>query len=205
VEAGIHLCGPVLLETSVNGRVTRESRFPTGNRLEYPNAAPHAVYPCAGEDRWIAIAVFGDDEWRALLEVMGRPAWGDDARFATQADRFANQDALDDCVGAWTARLDCHAAMNMLQRAGVRAGAVQNARDLNEFDPQLACRGLFFEMDHPVIGEARFEGEPMKFSRTRADLWRSAPLLGEDNGYVYREILGLSEADVADLASREVI
>ena len=205
VEAGIHLCGPVLLDVSVNGRVTRGSGFPSGNRLEYPNAAPHGVYPSIGEDRWIAIAVFDDDEWQALLEVMGHPAWADDPRFATQADRFANQDALDDLVGEWTVGFDCHTAMAMLQQAGVRAGAVQNARDLNESDPQIAHRGLFFEMDHPVIGEARFEGEPMKFSRTRPDLWRSAPLLGEDNVYVYREILGLSSDEIAALANAEVI
>lgn len=205
VEAGVHLCGPILLDASVNGRVTRASEFPTGNRLEYPEAAPHGVYPCAGDDRWIAIAVFDEAEWQRLVEVMDRPTWAAEPRFATQADRFAHQDSLDARVGEWTARLDCHAAMDLLQAAGVRAGAVQNARDLNEADPQIAHRGLFFEMDHPVIGEARFEGEPMKFSATGPDLWRSAPLLGEDNDYVYGQILGLASEEIAALAESGVI
>lgn len=205
VEAGVHLCGPILLDVSVNGRVTRDGAFPTGNRLEYPDAAPHGVYPCAGDDRWVAIAVFDESEWQALVDAMGRPTWAAEPRFATQADRFAHQDALDELVGQWTATLDCHAAMERLQAVGVRAGAVQNARDLNEVDPQIAHRGLFFEIDHPVIGEARFEGEPMKFSETGPDLWRSAPLLGEDNDYVYGQILGLADEEIAELAESGVI
>ena len=95
--------------------------------------------------------------------------------------------------------------MKLLQDAGVRAGAVQNAEDLNETDPQIAHRGVFFEMDHPVIGEARFEGVPMRFSRLTADNWRSGPLLGEDNEYVFRELLGVGAEELAELAATGVI
>ncbi|MGE0665840.1 MAG: CaiB/BaiF CoA transferase family protein [Sphingomonadales bacterium] len=205
VEAGMHMMGPVMLDVSVNGRVTRGDSYPTGNRVENPHAAPHGVYPSQGEDRWVAIAVFDDAEWKSLLHVMGNPGWASDARFATQEARFANQDALDGHISAWTRGQDCHDVMHALQMVGVPAGAVQNAQDLNEVDPQIAHRGLFFEMDHPVIGEARFEGEPMKFSRTGPDNWRSAPLLGEDNRYVYRDILGYSDAEIDAMEAEGVL
>ncbi|MGO8959516.1 MAG: CaiB/BaiF CoA transferase family protein [Streptosporangiaceae bacterium] len=205
VETGISLLGPVLLEVTVNGRVTRGADYPTGNRLEHPAAAPHGVYPASGEDRWVAIAVFTDDEWSRFVDAIGRPDWAADERFASQRSRQANQDALDEAVAAWTCQRDRHEVMKLLQDAGVRAGAVQNAEDLNETDPQMAHRGVFFEMDHPVIGEARFEGVPMRFSKLSADNWRSGPLLGEDNEYVFSELLGVGAEELAELAATGVI
>ena len=205
VEAGINLLGPILLDVTVNGRSTRDGRYPTGNRLEHPDAAPHGVYPCAGEDRWIAIAVFNDAEWSGLTAAMGDPDWARAPQFATQAARFAHQDELDAHMGAWTRDKDRHALMHALQAAGVAAGAVQTAEDTNDHDPQIAGRGLFFELDHPVIGEARFEGTPIQFSRTVQDTWRSAPLLGEDNAHVFKGLLGLSADEYDDLAAEGVI
>jgi crotonobetainyl-CoA:carnitine CoA-transferase CaiB-like acyl-CoA transferase len=205
IEAGVALLGPVLLDVSVNGRKTRESAYPTGNRLEYPNAAPHGVYPCEGCDRWIAIAVFGDVEWTALKDVMDAPDWAQAPRFATKQGRFENQDDLDAMMSAWTKTQDRHALMTRLQLAGVRAGAVQCAEDLNETDPQIAHRGVFFELDHPVIGEARFEGTPIKFSRTVQDNWRSAPLLGEDNEFVFRHLLGVSASEYQQMVEEGVL
>jgi crotonobetainyl-CoA:carnitine CoA-transferase CaiB-like acyl-CoA transferase len=205
VEAGINLLGPLLLDVVVNGRDTRGPDFPLGNRLDHPAAAPHGVYPCVGKDRWIAIAVFDETEWQALCEAMGRPAWAADPAFATLADRFANQDALDAHMADWTRGQDRFGLMHGLQAVGVRAGAVQTAEDLNETDPQIAHRGVFFEMDHPVIGEARFEGTPIQFSSIPQDNWRSAPLLGEDNAYVFRELLGLTDDDFATLTAEGVL
>jgi benzylsuccinate CoA-transferase BbsF subunit len=205
VEAGINLLGPILLDVAVNGRSTRDGDYPTGNRLEYPDAAPHGVYPCAGEDRWIAIAVFNDAEWRGLVSAMGEPAWASAPQFSTQAARFANQDALDEHVTAWTQAQDRHALMHALQAAGVAAGAVQTTEDTIDHDPQIRSRGLFFTLDHPVIGEALFEGTPIQFSRTVQENWRSAPLLGEDNEHVFKSLLGLSEAEYADLAAEGAI
>jgi crotonobetainyl-CoA:carnitine CoA-transferase CaiB-like acyl-CoA transferase len=136
---------------------------------------------------------------------MGRPSWAQDERFSSQESRWANQDALDEAIGAWTARHDRYELTKLLQDAGVRAGAVQNAEDLNETDPQLEHRGVFFEMDHPVIGEARFEGVPIHLSDTSADHWRSGPLLGEDNEYVFKQLLGLDDDEFAGLAVAGVI
>ena len=204
VETGIGLLGPVMLEVTVNERVTRGPNYPTGNRLEHPHAAPHGVYPARGHDRWVAIAVFGDEEWSRFADAIGRPAWTLDERFASQQSRWENQDALDAAVAAWTADRDRYEVTKLLQDAGVRAGAVQNAEDLNESDPQLAHRGIFFEMEHPVIGTARFEGVPIRFSDIAADNWRSGPLLGEDNDYVFRELLGVGDAEYAELAATGV-
>jgi crotonobetainyl-CoA:carnitine CoA-transferase CaiB-like acyl-CoA transferase len=205
VEAGISLLGPILLDVAVNGRSTRGGDYPTGNRLEHPGAAPHGVYPCVGADRWIAIAVFDDAEWRGLLSVMGEPSWAADPRFASQAARFANQDVLDAHVAACTRDQDRHALMHALQAAGVAAGAVQTTEDTIDHDPQIASRGLFFEMDHPVIGEALFEGTPIKFSRTVQENWRSAPLLGEDNAHVFKSLLGVPDDEYEALVDEGVL
>lgn len=205
VEVGISLLGPDLFDVTVNSRPTRRPDFPLGNRLEYPRAAPHGVYPCAGDDRWVAIAVFDDADWDKLVAAMGAPGWTTDPRFGTQQSRYAHQDDLDDFLAEWTRIRTPHEAMDLLQQAGVCAGAVQNAYDLSEVDPQIAYRGTFFELDHPVVGWARFEGTPIRFSRFAQDNWRSAPLLGEDNTYVFTEILGLSEDEIRELTESGAI
>ncbi|MDE3204014.1 MAG: CoA transferase [Acidobacteriota bacterium] len=205
VELGVTLLGPILLDVTVNGHTTRRPDYPTGNRLEHPNAAPHGVYPCAGDDRWVAIAVFDDSEWLRLVEAIGHPAWTDLDIFSSQDLRHAHQDALDEQLSLWTRQYDPIEAMELLESKGVKAGAVQNPQDLNERDPQLSMRGTFFEMDHPVIGPARFEGFPALMSGDHPDHWRSAPLVGEDNDYVFGEILGLSEQERADLLGAGVI
>lgn len=205
VEVGVNLAGPDLLDVTVNGRPTRRPGFPAGNRLEHQQAAPHGVYPCAGQDRWVAVAVFDDADWRNLVTVLGEPGWAADPRFATAQGRFARQDELDTRLAEWTRERTPHEVMTVLQHAGVSAGAAQNARDLTETDPQIAHRGTFFELDHPVIGPALFEGMPVQFSRIRQDDWRSAPLLGEDNDHVFTQILGLPADEVAELAETGVI
>jgi len=205
IEAGIELLGPALLDAGVNGRSTRRPDFPSGNRLDHPAAAPHGVYPSTGTDRWVAIAVFGDAEWTRFVTALGHPDWAQDPEFATEQARFDHQDRLDAYISDWTRTRTGHEAMETLQAAGVRAAAVQTAEDINETDPQIAFRGTFFELDHPVIGEARFEGVPFQASTFEPDHWRSGPLLGEDAGYVFGELLGLSESEIKDLAEREVL
>ena len=122
IEAGINLVGPVLLDVTVNGRTTRRPDFPTGNRLEWPHAAPHGVYPAVGEDRWVAIAVFDDAQWSGLVEALERPRV-DRATRASPPRRNAsrNQDALDEHLAAWTRERDRHEVMELLQ-ATRRAG-----------------------------------------------------------------------------------
>ena len=204
-EIGVTLLGPVLFDVGLNGRSTRRDGYPFGNRAEYVDAAPHGVYRCAGEDRWIAISVCSDDEWRGLRRAMGDPLWCHDTDLDRVAGRLAASDWLDKRIEEWTSGYDRHGLMGHLQEHGVRAAAVQDAEDLNEIDPQLAHRGLFFDLDHPKIGPARFEGSPFRLSRVQPDHWRSAPLLGEDNRYVLRDILGYSEQQIDELTEDAVL
>lgn len=203
-DVGIGLVGPTLLDVTVNGRTTVRPDFPTGNRLDSPNAAPHGVYPAQGDDRWVAIAVFDDEEWRGLTKALGDPPWTRDERFATQEQRFSHQDPLDEYLSSWTRDRPRHETMALLQSHGVPCAAVQTAQDLTEYDPQLEHRGIFFELDHPAIGKATFEDVPIHFSSLKRHYWRSAPLLGEDNEYVFKQIVGLSDDEYGDYEQAEV-
>ncbi|MGW0017312.1 CaiB/BaiF CoA transferase family protein [Rhodococcus sp. NPDC003382] len=205
VEAGINLLGSDLLNASVNGVATRRPGYPAGNRLLDRPAAPHGVYPGSAEDTWVAVAVFDDEQWARLVGVLGDPEWARSPRFADRESRFVHQDELDEHLSRWTTQRTPHETMELLQNAGVPAAAVQNARDLAETDPQIAHRGTFFELDHPVIGVAKFEGTPIRFTETVQENWRSAPLLGEDNEYVFGEILGLDPDEIARLSKEGVI
>ena len=205
VEAGVSLIGPMMLDVTVNGAATRGDDFPTGNRLPDQEAAPHGVYPAKGEDVWIAIGVFEDAQWRALKGLMGDPDWAADPRFDTALGRYGAQDELDRRVGEWTKTYDAAELAERLQTAGVTAQAVQGEVDKLERDPQLKARGLYFQLDHPYCGPSLFEGVPIRFSRTQKQHWRSAPLVGEDNAYVYGDILGLSEDELADLRDKGII
>jgi crotonobetainyl-CoA:carnitine CoA-transferase CaiB-like acyl-CoA transferase len=205
IEAGVNLVGPILLDVTVNGHTGRRPDYPTGNRLEWPDAAPHGVYPTLGDDRWVAVAVFNDAQWSGLVDALGHPSWTDDARLLSQGDRFANQDLLDKQLTAWTRDRDAQQITELLQSKGVPAGAVQNAEDINERDPQIAHRKVFFEMDHPVIGPARFEGTPVQFSAMGQDNWRSGPLLGEDNHHVFKDIVGVGDEEYDQLQAEGVI
>jgi benzylsuccinate CoA-transferase BbsF subunit len=200
VDAGVTLVGPLMLDVSANGRRTRAPDFPSGNRPMYGNAAPHGVYPTQGEDKWIAIAVTSDAQWQALCQVLGEDGWAGDRRFATPEGRAEHRDAIDALLAARTRRDLAHVLMHSLQKAGVMAAAAQDAENLIDQDPQLAARGVYFTLDHPVIGPAQFEGIPIRFALGGAINWRSAPLLGEDNDYVFRELVGLSDEEYAGAA-----
>lgn len=201
IETGMAQAGPQILDKSVNGRPYRRAGNPPGNRSTYPALAPHNTYPCRGEDRWIAIAVETEAQWRALVEVMESPGWTRDRRFATNAVRVANQDALDARLAEWTRGFDRHDLMLLLQARGVPAGAVQQAEDSQERDPQLAARGFYPEAAHPLLGRHRFEGVPFAMSRSRWRVERGAPLLGEHNAAVLGDLLGLDEDGVLMLTA----
>ena len=192
VESNLNYLAPLMLDYTVN---QRELAL-TGNKCAY--AAPHGVYRCQGDDRWVAIAVFTDDEWNSFCQVLGHPAWTKDSRFLTITGRIKHSDELDRLVEAWTIKHKAEEVMAMMQAAGVGAGVVANARDLVE-DIQLNHYEYFREVDHPYIGKANYYHPPaFKLSGARAEVGRP-PLLGEHNQYICREILGLSDEDMARL------
>ncbi|MFC1885682.1 CaiB/BaiF CoA transferase family protein [Thermodesulfobacteriota bacterium] len=192
VECSLHFMEPTLLDFALNGRVAR----PQGNRD--PMAAPHNAYQCRGDDRWCAIAVFAEDQWKALKQVMGRPAWADESRFSTLAGRKANEDELDRLMDEWTSRYDPHDLMIMLQKAGVPAGVVALAEDLHN-DPQLAHRGHYMIVDHPVVGNYSADSPAFRFSDAEPRKPFPSPCLGEHNEYVVKEILNLSHRQWTEL------
>jgi crotonobetainyl-CoA:carnitine CoA-transferase CaiB-like acyl-CoA transferase len=204
-EVGLFISGTTILDWSANGRVW--SRY--GNRSPYKPAAPHGVYPCAGDDRWLAIACFTEDEWRALTRVAQHPQWAGDARFADLAARLVHQDALDALVGGWTRSCDAYDTMLALQRAGVPAGVCQTAADRCGHDPQLAALAWLTEVTGTKIGRWPLAEVPVKLSESPAyiggRLDRGAPGYGEDNQYVYGELLGMSSAEIKALAEDGVI
>jgi crotonobetainyl-CoA:carnitine CoA-transferase CaiB-like acyl-CoA transferase len=173
-----------------------------GNRD--PHMAPHGVFPCQGEDVWLSIACAADDEWRALCGVMGKPELAADPRFRTLAGRKASEDELEALVTEWTLTQEPFAATEALQAAGVAAFPPM-ANYMLDSDPHLAERGFWVEKEHPEIGVKRHAGIPWRMSETACDVWRAAPTLGQDNDYVYGELLGLSADEIAALVERKVI
>ncbi len=191
------LLDTLVLDMSVNGPAAVSER--TGNRMAHGGGAPHGAYRCLGEDRWVVITIFTDEEWRASANVMGNPEWADEPRFATCEARERNADALDACVESWTIRHTAEDVMGMLQAAGVAAGVVQTGEDLSR-DPQLKERGFFRRVpDHQ--GEYRtIESAPYKLSRTPGNVTRGAPAFAADMTYVLRELLGMTDEEVEDCA-----
>jgi benzylsuccinate CoA-transferase BbsF subunit len=197
IESAIYSLSEVQLRFSANGEVPGRR----GNRDE--GAAPHGVYPCRGEDRWIAIAVWSEADWAALVRAMAAPAWARDARFATHAQRLAAQDALDAGLAAWTRDFEAHALMHTLQSAGVEAGVVQTLADLLE-DPQLAHRGHFVPLHHEHLGRLPFERAGFRLSGGSGALCAPGPNLGEHTAALLAELFGLAPAEIARLVAEEV-
>jgi crotonobetainyl-CoA:carnitine CoA-transferase CaiB-like acyl-CoA transferase len=136
---------------------------------------------------------------------MDRPDLVSDPRFATSEARVANQDELDRIIGRWTRPRRRYDVMRRCQEAGIVAAVVQSAEDRVEHDPQLQHRGMYPVIHHPELGDFAYEGYPVKLSRTPAFVHGRAPRLREHTRYVYGELLGLSDAEIASLQGRGVI
>ncbi len=199
LETSLHFVAPLLLDYTANGR--EQGRH--GNRD--PGASPHGVYPCTGDDRWLAIACSNDEHWQGLLRIAepeGGPMHSGD--FATLLARKANEDELDQLIAQWTVQNDRHELMQALQEAGVPAGVINDPRDLFE-DPQLQHRNHFLWLDHPEIGPYATERSEFELSLTPGSLDTPAPLLGQHNEHFLREIIGLSDEEYRSLEGDGVL
>jgi len=194
-ENWVPTIGEFIMDYTMNGRVWTQM----GN--EHWWVAPHNVYQCQGYDRWVAIAAWDDDQWRALCAVIGQPELAGDPRFLTLAARYEHRLELDEVLRAWTAEKDGHWIARRLQQAGVPAGLVMNEADAYE-DVHLYARDFWQEIDHPEAGRHRQVGQLWKASKTALGPQRPAPLLGQDNEYVYRELLGFSEERYREFEAR---
>ena len=198
-EAVMQMVGPAFMDYALNRRVAG----PKGNRHPLGAAAPHGVFPCAGDDRWISIAVFTDAEWQGLVTAMGHPAWAAAPEFATLTQRLAHIDALHDQVAQWTRTAADTDLAGRLQAHGVAAAPVLNVADLLH-DPHYRARGTFIEVQHPLGFRETIYGAYVKTSRTDADV-QPGPRMGRDNDQVFLHLLGLDDARYRRLVEEQVI
>jgi len=189
-ETGVAGIGHLMLEPLLSGREPR--KLANGSL----GKAPHGCYRCRGEDRWCVIAVADDAEWERFCEVLERPAWTQDPRFATLAARIQHAEALDAHVEEWTASRAAEAVMEAMQAAGIAAGVVQNVEDQFERDPQLAARHFFEEIEHLKKGTAVATGIPLGLTGTPGRSGRAGAAIGQDNEAVFGELLGMTPEEI---------
>ncbi len=198
VEVGANLIGVYYLDYTINGRINA----PRGNGN--PWTAPHGCYRCKGNDQWCAIAIFTEDEWRRFCEATGHPEWARDPRFADGLSRLRNAAALDKLIEEWTLQRSAEEVMNLLQSAGIAAGAAQRSAEALR-DPQLVHLNAFVELDHPSVGKRIYPNVPFKVSGMRFPPSRRAPLFGEHTREICRELLHLSEEEIERLKGEGVL
>ncbi len=187
------LLGPFAMDHALTGRA--QSRI--GNRsLWY---APEGVYPCRGEERWIAISVVDDDHWRALLDL-GAPALAGDERFTTNADRMANVEALDEAMAAWTADFDAVDLAARLQTVGVAAHVVATNEDILH-DAHTTGRNFYTVRPGTRFGRDLFSGSPIRLSETPGEWVDAGPSSGQHTVEVLTEVAGLSADEVEALVA----
>ena len=197
IEAGLNYMTPLILDYQANNRELDLK----GNKCDY--AAPHGIYRCQGDDRWVAIAVMTDDEWQRFVKAIGSPDWATDSKYATSAGRVENSDELDRHVDVWTINYPPEQVQEMLQSAGVGAGMVSNAQDLDE-DPQMNYYDFYREIDHPYMGKLHYyHPAPIKLSAAETAVQRPV-LVGEHTDYICREILGMPRDEIDRLRQKGV-
>lgn len=175
-----------LLDCAATGRDFNRS----GNSCH--SAAPHGVFRCMGDDRWCALAVTTDSQWRSLCKVIGNPSWCREERFNTVARRMQNERELERLLESWTEKHTAEEVMTEMQNAGIPAGVVQNAPDLLN-NAHLRARGFFKVLHHPEIGAMSHPTQGFKLSRTPSELRTPGPLLGQHTEHVCRDILGMTQ------------
>ena len=197
-EAVGTMMGEATMDYVMNGRVAA----PQGNK--HPVMAPHGIYPCQGDDKWVSIAVKTQEEWDGLRTALGDPPWARQERFADHGRRVCHREELDRQLAEWTSLRDAYDVMQTLQANGVAAMPCLN-QEGRYFDPHLRDRECYVDVEHPVLGTEPLYGIPYKFSETPARIRRHAPLMGEHNDHVFRELLGLSAEECRSLAEKQVL
>lgn len=199
LETGVSAIGPAILEAQCE---IQRPRLGCSHLWK----APHNVYPCRGEDRWIAIVVSDDSEWAILKQAMGNPSWAEDQRFDSVLGRWQHRHQLDELLAGWTATQDDLELAQKLQSKGIAAGAALTAQDLVN-DAHLAERGYFVDFDNaqcPEVGPRVFAGRPFRISGIPMSI-HTAAALGEHNQAVLKDVAGLSDNEIEDLAREGVV
>ena len=197
-EVGSAMMGQEILDYTMNGRVAECQ----GNRSSW--MAPHGCYRCQGEDKWITIACATEDEWRALCRATGNLGWMKDNRFADAYARLKNKQELDELVSEWTLRHTDYEVMGILQEAGVAAVPVFTISELFT-DPHAQAEEYLVHLPHPHEPGSHVYNNPWKLSETPPEIRRYAPLFGEHNEHVLRELCGMSKDEFDKLVEDRVI
>jgi crotonobetainyl-CoA:carnitine CoA-transferase CaiB-like acyl-CoA transferase len=198
-EGFLPTLGEFIMDYTMNGRDTPSQ----GNRHRWH--APHNVYPCRGEDNWIAIDVESTEAFVALCRVLDGEHLSRDARFSCEQARLDNVDALDEALAVLTRQHDKEQLFHILQAAGVCAAPVRRAVEVLH-DPQLNARGFFASL--PTADEQRLYRYPgLIFTMLRTpNALRSGPVrLGEHNRDIYCDLLGYSRQELAELERKQQV
>ena len=198
VEVVIGLLADLLLKSALDpGSVA-----PQGNRND--RGAPWGVYPCAGKERWCAITIRDDDDWRRMRTVLGNPEWARKPEYDTAAGRIAARDELDRRVSEWTSTRTDHEVTEIMQRSQVPAGFMMYASDMPD-DPHLVARGYLQPVHQPGVGAMTFEGPAFHSAEMGDPIVRPAPMLGEHTREICRDLLGMSNDEVSKLIADRVL
>ena len=190
-----------IMDYTVNGRIRQR----TGNH--HPYMAPHGCYPCTGDDKWIALAVRTDVQWKSLCQVLDEPEWCNETRFADAMSRWERRQDLDRLISKETCRWEQYELMHALQARGVPAGAVLKSKQLLS-DPHLKSRQFFEPVAHHPstdMPSIPYATRGWKMSETSLHVRYAAPLLGQHNRFILGEMVGISETDLEDLEADGVI
>jgi crotonobetainyl-CoA:carnitine CoA-transferase CaiB-like acyl-CoA transferase len=199
VETASGMLAQYVMDYALNGR----NNEAIGNR-DIHGGAPCGVYRTRGEDRWLALTVYGDQQFSGLCDVLGHPEWAGDPRFAAEVARRTRQDDLDRLLAEALAERDAHEVARALQSRGVAAGPVLDARDVLA-DEHANARGIFIETNVPEAGPTRLPRPLWRFSDADIAIRKPPVALGEDNEYVYRQVLGYSEDEYRALLDAGLI
>ncbi len=196
-EAGIQFLAPVLLNKEINGKTKGRE----GNA--HPAFYPHGVYPCRGHDRWIAISITSDEEWRAFAAVINQ-AWANDPVFSSATGRKQREEQINSLIAQWTATHAAEELFTLLQGKGIAAGIVQNGQDIVN-DPQLAHRNALWYLDAEHLGRHAVFGQGFILSRSPPPPPRPTPRIGEHTFQICKEILNMTDEEVANFIGEGIL
>jgi crotonobetainyl-CoA:carnitine CoA-transferase CaiB-like acyl-CoA transferase len=198
IECMIPFAAPWIVAHSIDG----EEPAKYGNR--HPDLVPHGCFSCAGGDNWIVVAASDDAMWRRLCKLLGRADWASDAALKTLAGRRRIESEIEDVIAGWTSMRDPEEAMNALQAAGVASGVARLPIELLQ-DPQLLARGFIQQIDRAFIGTHPQPSMPFRETGQPFAIRSAPPTLGEHNREILGGLLGLSGAEIDQLARDGII